>query len=62
MKILELAELLYSKSEELEEGAEIMVEDENGTLYDFTIEPTEAMFDGFDEYYPEGLKIVIKKE
>lgn len=59
MKILEMAELLYSMSEQLEEGAEILVEDEEGMLSDFKIEKTEAVFDGFDEYYPEGLKIVI---
>lgn len=61
MKIYELAEFLYSKSEELDDDAEILVEDEEGALWDFDIQDTEAVFDGFDEYYPEGLKIVIRK-
>jgi len=61
MKILEMAELLYSKSEELGEEAEINVEIED-MLYDFTIETQEEVFDGFDTFYPEGLKIVLKKE
>ena len=58
MKISELAEFLSSKSEELDEDAEILVE-QDGYLYEFEIKATEAMFDGFDSYFPEGLKIVV---
>lgn len=61
MKILELAELLYSKSNELSEDAEINLEIED-TLYDFQIETQEEVFDGFETFYPEGLKIVVKKD
>ena len=61
MKILELAELISSKceSEVFNPEAEILFESEDGTLLDFRIEETEAAFDGFDTYYPEGLKIVV---
>lgn len=61
MKISELVELLSSKCEELEEDAEILVQKEDGLLYDFKIETTEEVFDGFDTFYPEGLKIVTKE-
>jgi hypothetical protein len=61
MKISELVQLLSSRSEELEEDAEILAESEDGMLYDIEIEDTEEMFDGFDTFYPAGLKIVIKK-
>lgn len=62
MKISELAELISSKCEELDEEAEILVEDEEGQLWEFDVQPTEAQFDGFDTYCPEGLKIVIRKD
>ena len=61
MKISELVQLLSSRSEELEEDAEILAESEDGMLYDIEIEDAEEMFDGFDTFYPAGLKIVIKK-
>jgi hypothetical protein len=61
MKISELVQLLSSRCEELEEDAEILAEGEDGTLYDIEIEDTEEVFDGFDTFYPAGLKIVIKK-
>lgn len=61
MKISELVQLLSSRSEELEEDAEILAEGEDGILYDIEIEDTEEVFDGFDTFYPAGLKIVIKK-
>ena len=61
MKVSEMAALLCSKCDELEEDAEILVEVE-GWLHEFDIEDTEATFDGFDTAYPEGLKIVIRKE
>ena len=62
MKIYELEALLSSKYDELDEDAEILAEGEDGLLYDIEIQPTDAVFDGFDTYYPEGLKIVIKKQ
>jgi len=51
-------------TESLEEGAdsEILVADEDGMLFDFTVEKTDAVFDGFDMYYPEGLKIVLNRD
>ena len=61
MKISELVQLLSSRSEELEEDAEILAEGEDGMLYDIEIEDTEEVFDGFDTFYPAGLKIIIKK-
>lgn len=61
MKISELVQLLSSRREELEEDAEILAEGEDGTLYDIEIEDTEEVFDGFDTFYPAGLKIIIKK-
>ena len=61
MKISELAQLLSSRCEELEEDAEILAEGEDGILYDIEIEDTEEVFDGFDTFYPAGLKIITKK-
>ena len=62
MNIYKFIDRLQERAAELEDGAEILVEDEDGTLYDFDIEDTEEAFDGFDTYYPAGLKIVVKKE
>lgn len=59
MKIYEMADLLYSKGEQLPDEGEILVE-QDGILYDFDIEDTEEIFDGFDTVYPAGLKIVLK--
>ena len=61
MKISELVQLLSSRCEELEEDAEILAEGEDGILYDIEIEDTEEVFDGFDTFYPAGLKIITKK-
>lgn len=63
MKIVDMIDYLsrvYDR-ENIEMDSEILVEDEDGTLHDFDIEDTEAVFDGFDTYYPEGLKIVLKQ-
>ena len=57
MKIYELAKLLSSK--DFDEEAEILVETDEG-LCDFNLADTEATFDGWDTYYPEGLKIIVK--
>lgn len=48
-------------SANLDEDAEIFVEQDE-KLHEFEIGQTEAVFDGFDMYYPEGLKITIKNE
>ena len=52
---------LQERASELEDSAEILVEGEDGLLYDFTIEDTEEAFDGFDTFCPAGLKIVLRK-
>lgn len=62
MKINDLYDLLADRICEIEDDAEILVEGEDGTLYDFTIDDTEEQFDGFDTFYPAGLKIVVKKQ
>lgn len=61
MNIYKFIDHLQERAAELEEGAEILVECEDGTLYDFTIEDAEEAFDGFDTFYPAGLKIVLRK-
>lgn len=61
MKINDFYDQLSERICEFEYDAEILVEGEDGTLYDFTIEDTEEQFDGFDTLYPAGLKIVVKK-
>lgn len=61
MKIEKFFDLLSGRIEDFEPDAEILVEDEDGTLCDFTIEDTEEAFDGFDTFYPAGLKIVLKR-
>lgn len=60
MKIYEMAAYLSSimEREEFNPDAEILVEDADGKLWEFTIEETEATFDGFIDYTPEGLKII----
>ncbi len=62
MNIYKFIDRLQERAAELEPEAEILVEDEDGTLYDFTIEDTEEAFDGFDTFYPAGLKIVKHAE
>ena len=62
MNIYKFIDSLQERAAELADGAEILVEDEDGTLHDFDIEDTEEAFDGFDTFYPAGLKIVVKKE
>lgn len=62
MNVYKFIDLLQERAADLEQEAEILVEDEEGTLYDFTVEDTEEAFDGFDTFYPAGLKIVVKKE
>lgn len=57
MKIYELARLISSR--DFDEEAEILVETEEG-LVDFNLADTEATFDGWDTYFPEGLKIIAK--
>jgi len=57
-----LTDHLQERASELEDSAEILVEGEDGLLYDFDIEDTEEAFDGFDTFYPAGLKIVVEKE
>ena len=61
MKIEKFFDLLSGRIEDFEPDAEFLVEDEDGTLCDFTIEDTEEAFDGFDTFYPAGLKIVLKR-
>lgn len=61
MKVDKFFDLLSERIEDFEPDAEILVEDDDGTLYDFTIEDTEEAFDGFDTFYPAGLKIVLKR-
>lgn len=60
MKIIDLIDFLQERyaQEDIEFESEILVEGEDGTLYDFVIEDTEEVFDGFDTFYPAGLKIV----
>lgn len=60
MKISEMAAYLSSimEREEFNPDAEILVEDADGMLKEFTLETTEAAFDGFYTYTPEGLKII----
>jgi len=62
MNIYKFIDRLQERAAELEPEAEILVEDEDGTLYDFTFEDTEEAFDGFDTFYPAGLKIVKHAE
>ena len=64
MKIKDMIDWLQERyaQEDIEFESEILVEDEDGTLCDFTIEDTEEAFDGFDTFYPAGLKIVVKHE
>lgn len=64
MKLRDFIDLLsehYSR-EEMSPDAEILVEDEDGLLHDFTVEETEEAFDGFETYYPAGLKIVVSEK
>ena len=58
MNIYKFIDHLHKRAAELEEGAEILVEGEDGLLYDFEIQDTEEAFDGVDTFYPAGLKIV----
>lgn len=62
MKIYDLIDRLqeFSSEDFFQEDAEILVEDETGALRDFVLTGTEAVFDGFDEFAPEGLKITLK--
>lgn len=62
MKIDKFYDLLSGRIEDFEPDAEILVEGEDGLLHDFTIEDTEEAFDGFDTYYPAGLKIVVEHD
>lgn len=62
MNICKFIDHLQERAAELEDGAEILVEGEDGLLYDFDIEDTEEAFDGFDTFYPAGLKIVVKEK
>ena len=62
MNIYKFIDHLQERAAELEDGAEILVEGEDGTLYDFDIEDTKEAFDGFDTFYPAGLKIVKRAE
>ncbi|MBQ9646098.1 MAG: hypothetical protein IJV24_07060 [Prevotella sp.] len=62
MKIEQLHDLLSDRIFEFERDAEILVEGEDGLLYDFTLADTEEQFDGFDTFYPAGLKIVLKRQ
>ena len=61
MNIYKFIDQLQERAAELEPEAEILVEGEDGTLYDFEIGETEEAFDGFDTFYPAGLKIVRLK-
>lgn len=64
MKIRQLHDLLEDTMlrEDFNDDAEILVEDEDGLLYDFTLADTEEQFDGFDTFYPAGLKVVVKRQ
>lgn len=59
MNIYQFIDHLQERAADLEPEAEILVETEDGTLADFTLADTEEAFDGFDTFYPAGLKIVI---
>lgn len=61
MKITAFIDVIAERVDEFNRDAEILVEGEDGILYDFTIEDTEEQFDGFDTFFPAGLKIVVKK-
>lgn len=61
MNVYKFIDLLQERAAELENDAEILVEGDDGTLYDFTLEDTEEAFDGFETFFPAGLKIVMKK-
>ena len=61
MNVYRFIDQLQQRAEELENEAEILVESDDGTLYDFTLEDTEEAFDGFETFFPAGLKIVVKK-
>ena len=61
MNVYRFIDQLQQRAEELENDAEILVEGDDGTLYDFTLEDTEEAFDGFETFFPAGLKIVVKK-
>lgn len=62
MNLYKFIDHLQERASELEDGAEILVEGEDGLLYDFEIQGTEEAFDGFDTFYPAGLKIVKHSE
>lgn len=61
MNVYRFIDQLQQRAAELENEAEILVEGDDGTLYDFTLEDTEEAFDGFETFFPAGLKIVVKK-
>lgn len=61
MNIYKFIDHLQERAAKLEPEAEILVEGEDGLLYDFEIQDTEEVFDGFDTFYPAGLKIVLRK-
>ena len=62
MNIYKFIDMLQERAAELEPEAEILVEGEDDVLYDFEIQDTEEVFDGFDTFYPAGLKIVKHAE
>lgn len=61
MNVYRFIDQLQQRAAELENDAEILVESDDGTLYGFTLENTEEAFDGFETFFPAGLKIVVKK-
>lgn len=62
--MLKLEKLVSSLRDEYEltDDAEILVQNADGWLDDFTLEYVEEMFDGFYTVTPAGLKIVPKTE
>lgn len=63
MNLLKMEKLVCSLREqyELQDDAEILIEGEDGVLYDFKLEYMEETFDGFYTAFPSGLKIIQEK-
>ena len=62
MNLHKFISLLNDKAFELEDDAEILIEDEDGWLHDFDLEDMEETFDGFYTATPAGLKLRMKKD
>ena len=60
MKILHLR--VFLDCNEFDDDAEILIEGDDGLLHDFSVQRTEAAFDGWDGYIPEGLKLTVRND